>query len=72
MALAVLTLMACGDGATTSESVSLDLGDGIVVAFVKGQSPELLGKVAYVTHVPSGSQAVLDSEGRMEVPSKSV
>ena len=65
LALAVLTLMACGDGATTSESVRLDLGDGIVVAFVKGQSPELLGKVAYVTHVPSGSQAVLDSEGRI-------
>ncbi len=64
LALAVLTLVACGDDATTSESVRLDLGDGIVVAFVKGQSTELPGKVACVTHVPSGSQAVLDSEGR--------
>ena len=63
--LAVLTLMACGDDVTTWESVRLDLGDGIVVAFVKGQSPELPGKVAYVTHVPSGSQTVLDSEGRI-------
>ena len=46
-----------------SERYRLDLGDGIVVAFVEGLSPEYSGKVAYVTHVPSGSQIVLDRNG---------
>ena len=31
---------------------------------MEGLSPEFSGKVAYVTHVPSGSQAVLDRDGR--------
>ena len=46
-----------------SESYRLDLGEGVVVAFVEGLSPEFEGKVAYVTHVPSGSQLVLDPDG---------
>ena len=48
-----------------SETYRLDLGPGVVVAFVEGLSPELDGKVAYVTHVPSGSQAVLDRAGQI-------
>jgi hypothetical protein len=47
------------------EHLRLDLGDGVVVAFVQGLSVERPGKVAYVTHVPSGSQAVLDREGQV-------
>lgn len=42
------------------EYVRLDFEDGIVVAFADDAS---LGRVAYVTHVPSGSQAMLDAEG---------
>ena len=38
-----------------SERYRLDLGAGVVVAFVEGLSPESPDKVAYVTHVPSGS-----------------
>ncbi len=37
-----------------------DLGPGVVVAFVEGLTREMPGKVAYVTHVASGSQVVLD------------
>ena len=48
-----------------SESHRLDLGDGVVVAFMKGLSPDMSDKVAYVTHVPSGSQAVLDRDGQV-------
>ena len=48
-----------------SESYRLDLGAGVVVAFVEGLSPEQPDKVAYVTHVPSGSQAVLDRDGQI-------
>ena len=48
-----------------SERYRLDLGAGVVVAFVEGLSPEWPDKVAYVTHVPSGSQAVLDRAGRI-------
>ena len=47
-----------------SERYRLDLGGDVVVAFVEGLSPEHSGKVAYVTHVPSGSQLVLDRDGR--------
>ncbi|MBI4336651.1 MAG: hypothetical protein HY683_02325 [Chloroflexi bacterium] len=47
------------------ERVRLDLGDGIVVAFVEGLLADLPGKVVYVTHVPSGTQVVLDREGRI-------
>ena len=48
-----------------SESYRLDLGAGVVVAFVEGLSPEQPDKLAYVTHVPSGSQAVLDRDGQI-------
>ena len=34
-----------------------------MAAFVGVLSPEWLDKVAYVTHVPSGSQTVLDRQG---------
>ena len=36
-----------------------------MVAFVEGLSPDMPDKVAYVTHVPSGSQAVLDRDGQV-------
>ena len=48
-----------------SKSYRLDLGAGVVVAFVEGLSPDMPDKVAYVTHVPSGSQAVLDRDGQV-------
>ncbi len=51
--------------APASESFRLDLGGGVVVAFVEGLSPKFSGKVAYVTHVPTGSQLVLDPEGEI-------
>ena len=51
--------------APASESFRLDLGGGVVVAFVEGLSPKFTGKVAYVTHVPTGSQAVLDRDGQV-------
>ena len=51
--------------APPSPNHRLNLGDGVVVAFVEGLSPDLQGKVAYVTHVSSGSQAVLDKGGRI-------
>ena len=47
------------------ETYRLDLGSGVVVAFVEGLTPGLSGKVAYITHVPSGSQAVLDLDGKV-------
>ena len=49
----------------TSGFHRLDLGSGVVVAFVEGLTPEMSEKVAYVTHVPSGSQAILDGDGEM-------
>ena len=51
--------------APASESHRLDLGEGVVVAFVEGLSPEFSGKVAYVTHVATGSQLVLDRDGQV-------
>ena len=51
--------------APASERYRLDLGDGVVVAFVEGLSPKLPGKVAYVTHVPTGSQLVLNPGGEV-------
>ena len=51
--------------APASESFRLDLGGGVVVTFVEGLSPKFSGKVAYVTHVPTGSQLVLDPEGEI-------
>ena len=53
-----------GPEKTTAESYRLDLGAGVVVAFVEGLSPGFPDRVAYVTHVPSGSQVVLDLDGR--------
>ena len=35
------------------------------VAFVEGLTPEMSEKAAYVTHVPTGSQAILDREGKV-------
>ena len=43
----------------------LDLGDGVVVALVESSSSEFEGKVAYVTHVATGSQLVLDRDGQV-------
>ncbi len=37
----------------------------MVVAFVNGLTPEMSEKVAYITHVPSGSQAVVDRDGKV-------
>ena len=37
----------------------------MVVAFVEGLTPEMPEKVAYVTHVPSGTQTILDREGQV-------
>ena len=51
-----------GPGTTTAESYRVDLGTGVVVAFVEERSP---ARVAYVTHVPSGSQLILDIDGRV-------
>ena len=44
------------------EHVKLTLAYGIVVAFADDLS---LGRIAYVTHVPSGAQAVLDTQGKI-------
>ena len=49
----------------TSQSYRLDLGSGVVVAFVEDPSPELPDRVAYITHVNSGSQTVVNREGRI-------
>ena len=49
-----------GTTARAPDHVRLDLDDGIVVAFAADSSR---GRIAYVTHVPSGAQAVLDAEG---------
>ena len=46
-----------------SENYRLDLGSDVTVAFVEGLTPEMSKKVAYVTHVPSGSQAILNQDG---------
>ena len=48
-----------------SETYRLDLGPGLVAAFVEGLTPEMPEKVAYVTHVPSGTQAILNREGHV-------
>jgi hypothetical protein len=69
LGLAVLTLTACralpGAGPErASENYRLDLGPGVVAAFVEGLTPGMTDKVAYVTHVPSGTQAVLNRDGK--------
>ena len=48
-----------------SEAYRLDLGPGMVVAFVEGLTPGMSEKLAYVTHVPSGTQAILNREGQV-------
>lgn len=66
LAMILLLLAACG-GITleaVSDSQRLEIGDEVVVAFGESRSSELPGWVAYVTHVPSGSQAVLDRSGQ--------
>ena len=69
LGLAVLTLAACGGlpgaGAErASENHRLDLEAGVVAAFVEGLTPGMTDKVAYVTHVPSGTQVVLNRDGK--------
>ncbi len=54
-----------GSSEPTSETYRLDLDSGVVVAFVEGLTPEMVEKVAYVTHVPTGSQVVLDTDGNV-------
>ena len=67
--LFVVALALAGCSAAAPEPVSqtyrLDLGPGMVAAFVEGLTPEMPEKVAYVTHVPSGAQAILDREGQV-------
>ena len=70
LGLALLALSACGGmpGPTPwSDSAAnrLELGSGVVVAFVEGLTPEMPEKVAYITHVASGSQAVLGLDGKV-------
>ena len=48
-----------------SETYRLDLAPGLVVAFVQGLTPEMPEKLAYVTHVSSGTQAILNREGQV-------
>lgn len=59
----LILLAACGDAGSHSAPTvyRLDLGAGVVVAFVE----DFQGKLAYVTHVPSGSQLVLNGDGRV-------
>ena len=70
LGLVVIALSACGGmpaPAPWSDSAAnrLELGSGVVATFVEGLTPEMPGRVAYITHVASGSQAILDSEGRV-------
>ena len=70
LGLAALALAACGGVESTkrepvSETYRLDLAPGVVVAFAEGLTPEMSEKVVYVTHVPSGSQAILDRDGKL-------
>ena len=70
LGLAALALTACGVFPSSCSVLPLwphrlELGSGVVVAFVEGLTPEMSEKVAYVTHVPTGSQAILDREGKV-------
>jgi len=76
MAVGVLAVTACNllPSSTPYSSETLkselaayrqDLSSDVVVAFVDGLAPEMPGKVAYVTHVTSGSQIVLDIDGNV-------
>ena len=65
--IAALALAACAADTPMPDSKTyrLDLGPGMVAAFVEGLTQEMPEKVAYVTHVPSGTQAILDREGQV-------
>ena len=70
LGLIVIALSACvgmPGPAPWSDSAAnrLELGSGVVVTFVEGLTPEMPGRVAYITHVASGSQAILDSDGKV-------
>ena len=54
-----------GPSEPASENYRLDLGSDVVAAFVQGLTPEMPEKVAYVTHVPSGSQVILNPDGKI-------
>ena len=67
LGLAVLTLAACGGlpwagQERASENYRLDLEPGIVASFVEGLMPGMTDKVAYVTHVSSGTQVALNRD----------
>jgi hypothetical protein len=57
--------VASGASEPVSENYRLDLGPDVAVAFVEGLTPGMSEKVAFVTHVPSGSQAILNQEGKV-------
>ena len=52
-------------GPTAAEEYRLDPVSGVVVTFDDGASLDAPGKVAYVTHVASGSQMVIGPEGQV-------
>ncbi|MYA60321.1 MAG: hypothetical protein F4X40_07180 [Chloroflexi bacterium] len=67
----LLVVAACGVSEPLSGSRApiqdhrLDLGAGVVAAFVEDASLEPPSRVAYVTHVVSGEQVVVNCEGRI-------
>ncbi|MCY4529222.1 MAG: hypothetical protein OXD46_09385 [Chloroflexi bacterium] len=64
LSIVLFPVAACEDREQlTPQSYRLDLGSGVVVAFVEDLSPELPDRVAYITHVSSGSQTVVNREG---------
>ena len=70
MGLAAIVLAACGGGESmapepASETYRFDLAPDVVTAFVEGLTPEMSKRVAYVTHVPSGTQAILGRDGKV-------
>ena len=70
MGLAAIVLAACDGGESmapepASETYRLDLAPDVVAAFVEGLTPEMSKRVAYVTHVPSGTQAILGRDGKV-------
>ena len=54
--------LSVGSASEAPDHVRLDIDDGIVVAFADDPA---LGRVAYVTHVASGAQVVLDTDGNV-------
>ena len=54
--------LSAGSASKVPEHIRLDLDGGIVVAFADDPA---LGRIAYVTHVESGAQLVLDAEGNV-------